>query len=256
MSDYPSKTSFLSSSLHASSSSSSLSSSSSSSIIEDRKSFQALQGVVARQLAREQAVMGRKQQLLDSILVIGSTGARGGVGGGGGVSENQSPASRRPPPPAPPPPTATTATAAALLQRPMYGPQQKPEASSLHPSHYLFSSDQGEVVEVVTPLGGAGGEMLRSVGSLNTFASLASSTHKKSSLGPRSTAILNEIQSGYTTELSSFSSVALFVQARYLEMKNEDKGNRPSQLKASFVSDLALTLCKALGRYSQASDLT
>lgn len=81
---------------------------------------------------------------------------------------------------------------------------------------------------------------------------------------------------GYQQELSSFSSVALFVevsiiipssiqcffaytnirsQARYLEMKEKegDTGNAPTKTKAALMGDLALTLCRALGRYQPVS---
>lgn len=81
------------------------------------------------------------------------------------------------------------------------------------------------------------------------------SLHSQKSLSSRSAALLGDMQAGYQQELSSFSSISLFVEARYLEMKEKEQasGNQPTHAKAAQASDLVMTLTKALGRYQTVS---
>ncbi len=78
-----------------------------------------------------------------------------------------------------------------------------------------------------------------------------SSSQKPS--GSKSVTLLEEWQSSFHQEINAFTSIALFVEAKYLEAKKQeaDSSNSPTHYKAVIMSDLALTLTNALGRYSQ-----
>lgn len=77
------------------------------------------------------------------------------------------------------------------------------------------------------------------------------------SLSSKTATVLSDLHSAYTHEGSSYHSAALFVEARYLELKETEKdtGNVPTHNKAVVIADLAMTLTKALGRFSPVSQL-
>ncbi|RYH27274.1 hypothetical protein EON65_13550 [archaeon] len=94
---------------------------------------------------------------------------------------------------------------------------------------------------------------------MNSIISNAASSFSQDfsikSLSSKSATVLSDLHSAYTQETTNYHSAALFVEARYLELKEIEKetGNLPTHKKAVVIAALAMTLTKGMGRFSPVS---
>ncbi len=66
---------------------------------------------------------------------------------------------------------------------------------------------------------------------------------------------IHDLTKNYKRENVSFDSLALYLETKYIEMREQEKyaGNHPTRFKTAVCADLMMKLCQGLGRYSSVS---